>query len=433
MNKHTIIVVQMIGLFLILVSCAPQTLVSPTAAPQPTLVQTIKPSLISAATLTSTATLAPTETSTPALSPAITFPDPAGYTWVVVKTGFQRPVNLANAMDGSGRLFILEQRGIIQVLSNDEILPTPFLDIQDRVGSQGNEQGLMGIAFHPDFKNNGIFFVDYTDLNGNTVIARYTAAPDVLPADQNADPASEQILLQITQPYSNHNGGQILFGPDGMLWIGMGDGGNQGDPLGNAQSLQSLLGKILRIDVDHGSPYTIPADNPFVSGGGLPEIWAYGLRNPWGLEFDALTGDLFIGDVGQDQWEEIDFLPANFSAVPANFGWNLLEGNHPYKGSGQMTPENYIAPVYEYSHDLGCSVTGGMVYRGKKLPAFYGIYLFGDYCSGTIWGLIHPEGQEWQAVQLFQTAAKISSFGSDEQGELYFLDLNGGLYRLEIK
>lgn len=432
MNRQKFSLVQLFGLLLILAACAPQLPVPPSNTPEQTPVQTaaaltVAPSLSPSVTKTIAATLEPTV-------PSVTMlPDPAGYTWAVVKNGFQRPVNLTNAADGSGRLFVLEQQGVIRVLLNNEVLAAPFLDIHKRVGSNGNEQGLLGIAFHPDFKKNGVFFVDYTDLNGNTVISRFSAALNAAAASQTADSASEQILLQIVQPYPNHNGGQILFGPDGMLWIGMGDGGSQGEPHGNGQSLQTLLGKILRIDVDHGSPYAIPADNPFASGGGLPEIWAYGLRNPWGLRFDALTGDLYIADVGQDKWEEIDFLPANFSATPANFGWNLLEGNHPYKNSGQTTPKNYIAPVFEYGHGPECSITGGAVYRGKKLPEFYGVYLFGDYCSGTIWGLIQTGGQNWQAEKLFQTSAKISSFGVDEQGELYFLDLAGTLYRLETK
>jgi glucose/arabinose dehydrogenase len=421
MNIRRFSFIQGLALLLILAACAPQIPIQTTAA------ITIEPSITPNAVQTATATLEPT------IASVTTLPDPAGYTWAVVKNGFQRPVDLANAADGSGRLFVLEQRGVIRVMLNDEILATPFLDIQDRVGSQGNEQGLLGIAFHPNFKTNGIFFVDYTNLNGDTVISRFHADVTMQAASQSADPASEQILLQIAQPYPNHNGGQILFGPDGMLWIGMGDGGSAGDPLGNGQSLDTLLGKILRIDVDHGSPYAIPADNPFAAGGGLPEIWAYGLRNPWGLRFDLLTGDLYIADVGQDRWEEIDFLPANFSAAPANFGWNLLEGDHPYKDSGQTTPANYVAPVFEYGHDQGCSVTGGAVYRGTKLAEFYGVYLFGDYCSGTIWGLIHTAGQEWKAEKLFQTSAKISAFGSDEQGELYFLDLTGVFYRLEAK
>lgn len=338
-------------------------------------------------------------------------------------------MDLESAFDGSGRLFILEQAGVIRVMSGDSLEAQPFLDIRDRVGRGGNERGLLGIAFHPDFIANGTFFVDYTDLNGNTVISQFS----VHAGGTNADPNSEQVLLQIAQPYANHNGGRITFGPDGMLWIGMGDGGGQGDPNGNGQSLQTLLGKILRIDVDHGSPYAIPADNPYAAGGGAAEIWAYGLRNPWGLDFDPLTGDLFIADVGQNAWEEIDYLAAGELNPPVNFGWSLMEGNHPFNSNGQSLPGDYVGPVFEYDHNQGCSVTGGILYRGTKFPAFNGVYLFGDYCSGTVWGLIHPEGQGWVSGKLFQEAAKITSFGTDEQGNIYLVTLPGDLYRLEAK
>lgn len=432
MNKGKSSLKAAIVLLFLLTACTPHPSVSQASTPQQTMLQpsavfTPEPSPIPSMTPTPTATLEPTE------APVTSLPDPAGYTWAAVLSGLQRPVNLGNAGDGSGRLLILEQRGVIRVVLNDQVLATPFLDIHERVGSSGNEQGLLGIAFHPDFKDNGYFFVDYTDLSGNTTISRFSATVGAPADNQTADPASEQIILQIKQPYPNHNGGQILFGPDGMLWIGMGDGGSQGDPNGNGQSLQTLLGKILRIDVDHGSPYAIPADNPFASGGGLPEIWAYGLRNPWGMKFDPQTGDLYIADAGQDKWEEIDYLPAGFSAIPANFGWNLLEGNHAYKGNPQTPPDHYVAPVFEYDHSQGCVVSGGDIYRGKMLPEFYGVYLFGDYCSGTIWGLVHTGDQGWKAVLLFHTSAQISSFGSDEQGNLYFLDLRGTLYRLELK
>ena len=413
-------------LIIILAACAPGTQFTPTRSLEPS---SLSPTNFATAV---PATHEPSSTPTSTDASVNELPDASSYTWTLIQEGFSRPVNLSNAADGSGRLFVVEQRGVIRVMMNGSLLPTPFLDIRDRVGSQGNEQGLLGLAFHPKFIENGTFYLDYTNRDGNTVIARFSAPTSGAFSDQAADPASEQVLLQIDQPFPNHNGGQILFGPDGMLWIGMGDGGSQGDPNGNGQSLQTLLGKILRIDVDHGSPYAIPADNPFASGGGLPEIWAYGLRNPWGVSFDSLNGNLYIADVGQDSWEEINFIQAGFAEPPVNFGWNLFEGTHPYKGSGS-TPDHYVAPVYEYSHDFGCSITGGRVYRGSDLPAFYGVYLFGDYCSGRVWGLLQmPDGQ-WKSSQLFQTKAKISSFGSDEQGELYLLDLQGGLYQLKKK
>lgn len=365
----------------------------------------------------------PTLTFTPA-PPVSTFPDPANYTWTMVAQGLERPVDLRSLNDGSGRLFIVEQPGRILILQNGQLLATPFLDIRSEVGSSGNEQGLLGLAFHPQYAQNGFFFVNYTDNNGNTVIARFHVSSD----PNLADPGSETALLHVEQPFSNHNGGSLAFGPDGYLYAGLGDGGSQGDPHGNAQNTNVRLGKILRLDVDHGDPYAIPADNPFKNGG-APEVWAYGLRNPWRLSFDRATGDLFIGDVGQNTWEEIDYLPAG-SPGGTNFGWNAMEGNHPYEGQNQS---GFTAPVAEYSHQAGgCSVTGGYVYRGAALPEWQGIYLYGDYCTGIVWGLIHSAGG-WQTQVLFRTGFNVSSFGEDAAGELYLVDLGGAVYRLEHK
>ncbi len=225
------------------------------------------------------------------------------------------------------------------------------------------------------------------------------------------------------QPYANHNGGQVVFGPDGYLWIGLGDGGGQGDPNGNGQSHNTLLGKILRIDVNKGDPYVIPDDNPFHNGGGLPEIYAIGLRNPWRFTFDRQTGNLFIADVGQNQWEEIDLLPAGYSGAVMNYGWNIREGAHPYANGDTA---GLTDPIAEYDHGMGCSVTGGVVYRGSALPAFSGVYIFGDYCSGIVWGLIPTDGGGWEMKELYRTGLKIASFGEGEDGEVYLLDLNGG-------
>jgi glucose/arabinose dehydrogenase len=246
------------------------------------------------------------------------------------------------------------------------------------------------------------------------------------------DIATQKILLKVKQPYPNHNGGGLAFGPDGYLYLGLGDGGSAGDPLGNGQSLNTFLGKILRLDVDNGEPYAIPADNPFAgSGEAYPEIWAYGLRNPWRFSFDRATGDLFIGDVGQDQWEEINFVPAG-AAGGLNFGWNIREGLHPYKGDAPANAQ-LTDPVAEYSHNLGCSVTGGVVYRGQALPEFSGIYLFGDFCTGTIWGLIQP-GSGNQVQALFESGLGISTFGVDETGEVYLADYKRGtIYQLSRK
>jgi glucose/arabinose dehydrogenase len=367
----------------------------------------------------------------PMLSSVKVFPDTGGVDWKLIQGGFKRPIALANAGDGSGRLFVVEQAGIIRIVFQDVIQPGSFLDISSHVGSSGNEQGLLGLAFHPAFKQNGFFYVNYTDRDGNTVIARFHSDVSLPASQQTGDPASELILLRVQQPYSNHNGGYLAFGPDHMLWIGLGDGGSGGDPQGNGQSIQTFLGKLLRIDVDHGDLYAIPSDNPFAAGGGLPEIWAFGLRNPWRFTFDSLTGDLYIGDVGQNQWEEIDFLPAGFTGSPANFGWNIWEGTHPYQDGEAGAVLNMIAPIFEYQHNSDCSVTGGEVYRGNLLTDFYGIYLFGDYCSGTIRGLLQEDSGLWQEQTLFSTPFHITSFGVDEEGELYLLDMDSGLYRLE--
>jgi glucose/arabinose dehydrogenase len=248
-----------------------------------------------------------------------------------------------------------------------------------------------------------------------------------------ADPNSEVILLQVEQPYANHNGGGLTFGPDGYLYIGLGDGGSGGDPQGNAQNYLTLLGKMLRIDVDNGTPYAIPQDNPYIAlSSRLGQIWATGLRNPWRFSFDRLTGDLYIGDVGQNQWEEINFLPAG-APGGANFGWDYFEGFHSYEGAPAADLE-LVSPIIEYRHSGGsCSVTGGYVYRGQALPEWFGVYLFGDYCSGIVWGAIQNSDGSWQTEMLFNLPYSISSFGEDEDGELYLVDFNGSIYRLERK
>jgi glucose/arabinose dehydrogenase len=302
--------------------------------------------------------------------------------------------------------------------------PDPLLDIRQWVNDRGNEQGLLGLAFHPNYPENGYFFVNYTNPQGSTVIARFETSPD----SDVVDPESQQIILQFEQPYRNHNGGGLAFGPDGYLYIGTGDGGSGGDPLENGQRLDTFLGKMLRIDVDSGDPYAIPPDNPFALGGGLLEIWAYGLRNPWRFAFDSLTGDLFIGDVGQGDWEEINFQPAD-NPGGVNYGWNIREGGHPYAGD---TTQGLIDPVAEYSHREGVSVTGGYVIRDISLPDWQGVYLYGDFGSGMIWGLIRDEQEVWQSGVLFETNFSISSFGQDAEGRIYLTDFrSGGIYRLE--
>jgi len=391
---------------------------------------TIEPEMVSEAAPTATAEVeekpTPLPSATPTLPTVEMLPDPASVAWEVMARGLDRPVGMVDAGDGSGRLFILEQTGQIRVWQTGDLLPEPFLDLRGTVACCG-ERGLLGLAFHPEFGSNGYFYVNYTlESRGNllTRIARYQVSTEV----NRAEPESEYILLEIQQPYENHNGGGLAFGPDGYLYIGVGDGGSGGDPLGNGQSLDTLLGKLLRIDVDSGDPYTIPADNPFAGGGGQPEIWAYGLRNPWRFAFDPLAGDLYIGDVGQGDWEEIDFHPAG-SPGGVNFGWNVYEGMHHYNGAPD--PGEVLAfPVAEYGHDTGQSVTGGVVYRGAELPDWYGVYLYGDFSSGKVWGLLRLPDGSWQNSLLFTTGTLISSFGQDASGEVYLVNYNGELLRL---
>ncbi|HEX6303692.1 MAG TPA: PQQ-dependent sugar dehydrogenase, partial [Anaerolineales bacterium] len=394
-----------------------QTAVStPTAlSPNPTELPTPVP--------TEPASPVPADTSPPGT--AASLPDPANYTWDLVAGGLNSPVGMAVPADGSGRLFVLEQAGVIRIVQDGQVLATPFLDIVDQVGSGANEQGLLGLAFHPVYSENGYFYINYTDRNGDTVIARFSVSDDPNRADRD----SQLGLLGVDQPFANHNGGVVAFGPDGYLYLGLGDGGSGGDPQGNAQSLDTLLGKILRLDVDAGDSYGIPPDNPFADAGGRPEIWAYGLRNPWRFSFDHLNGDLYIGDVGQNAWEEIDFLPAGHPGG-ANFGWDYREGAHPFEGTPPAGLE-LIDPVVEYSlSGANCAVTGGYVYRGQNLPDFHGVYLYGDFCSGVVWGLLRLPDGSWQNAALFETGANITSFGQDEAGEIYLVDRQGSIYHL---
>lgn len=343
-----------------------------------------------------------------------------------VVEGLERPVSVAHAGDGSGRLFIVQQGGEILVFDGTELLPVPFLDLSSMV-STGSEQGLLGLAFHPDYETNGLFYVNLTDVAGDTLILRFTVS-----ADRNvANPASVVPLLAVDQPFANHNGGQLAFGPDGKLWIGFGDGGSGGDPGDRAQNGNTLLGKIVRIDVDQGVPYGIPEDNPFISNPAvLDEIWALGLRNPWRFSFDRLTGDLFIADVGQNDWEELDFEPVT-SAGGRNYGWRRMEGAHCFNPTSNCNDGSLILPILEYSHSLGCSITGGYRYRGREMPEHFGTYFFGDYCSGRIWGgTENLETGTWTSTELLDSDLSISTFGEDEEGELYVADLGGTLYRL---
>lgn len=327
---------------------------------------------------------------------------------------------------GDSRLFITLQGGVVRVHDGTRLLQEPFLDIRNLVLS-GGERGLLSIAFHPGYAQNGLFYVNYTDVRGDTVVARYSVSPD----PNRANPASAVPILMIQQPFANHNGGQLQFGPDGYLYIGMGDGGSGGDPGNRAQNLGDLLGKMLRIDVNSAFPYAIPPSNPFVGQAGRrPEIWAYGLRNPWRFSFDRVTGDLWIADVGQGIWEEVDFQPVT-SIGGENYGWRRMEGAHCFNPSTNCNPGNLVLPVIEYDHSVGCSITGGYVYRGTRSPRLAGQYIYGDFCTGRIFGATRSATGTVTNQLLLDVPFNISTFGEDVAGEVYVGDYsNGILYRL---
>lgn len=336
---------------------------------------------------------------------------------------FRSPVYVTSP-PGDSRLFVVEQAGRIRVIKDGRAGGQPFLDIASRVRS-GGEQGLLSMAFHPDYRTNGWFYVNFTDRNGDTHIERFTASanPDV------ADPASMRLIMKIDQPYSNHNGGLVMFGPDGMLYIGMGDGGSGGDPKGNGQNRHARLGKILRIDVSRGDPYTIPAGNPFANGrDGAREVWATGMRNPWRFSFDRAAGLLYIGDVGQNREEEIDVAPASRGGI--NYGWNIMEGAECFRSSG-CDRNGLHAPVLTFPTSGGnCSVIGGYVYRGKLLPQIVGHYLYSDYCGGWLRSFRYQNGsaadrRTWKIPDI----GNVVSFGEDSSGELYIVAENGRILR----
>ncbi len=359
-------------------------------------------------------------------TPVVFEPDQFTISLEPVVEGLNAPLFATHANDD--RFFVVEKAGVIRLVVDGTLEDAPFLDISDRVGSSGNEQGLLGLAFDPSHSESGFFFVNYTDSNGDTVIARYQVSAD----DPNqADPASESIVLQLEQPASNHNGGMLAFGPDGYLYIGTGDGGGGGDRYANGQNPATLLGKMLRLDVtsDPQQPYTVPADNPWLTGDWngqdvRDEIWAVGLRNPWRYSFDRATGDLWIGDVGQNQFEEVNYTPAN-SAGGLNYGWPIMEASACYN-SNDCNSDGLVLPVAEYSHSGHCSLTGGYVYRGERFPALQGVYLFGDYCSGTIWATWFTDAGEWNTAVVLEDGGTLSSFAEDQAGELYVTDLNSG-------
>ncbi len=339
---------------------------------------------------------------------------------------FNRPLDIQNAGDKSGRLFIVEQPGRIYVLQDEDAKEKElFLDIENLVNDSGNEQGLLGLAFHPEFEENGYFYINYTDNNG-TVISRFKVSS----TPNKADSSSELKLLEYSQPYSNHNGGGMAFGPDGYLYIAVGDGGSAGDPNGNAQNRQTLLGSILRIDVDNqesGLNYAIPEDNPFIDNGEgfREEIYAYGLRNPWRFSFDSKNGNLWAADVGQNAVEEINIIEKG-----ENYGWNIMEGTKEYSPNPNVDPNTLEPPIYEYLHPLGRSITGGYVYRGQEYPELEGAYIYGDFISGIIWALEYEEGMEPENIILSETNLRISSFGLSETKELYLASFDGKIYQL---
>lgn len=349
-------------------------------------------------------------------------PGAADLTAEVVVGGLSAPIYLT-APAGDSRLFVAEQAGRIRIVEAGQLLATPFLDITDRVVS-GGERGLLSIAFHPLYDSNGLFYVSYTGDDGSSRIERYsvTVNPNL------ADPASAKLILSVPQPFSNHNGGLIVFGPDGMLYVGLGDGGGGGDPQGHGQNTNTLLGSLLRIDLDGGDPYAVPADNPFVGSAGADEIWAYGLRNPWRFSFDRQAGNLYVADVGQNRWEEVNVVAA--TALGLNYGWNIMEGAHCF-ATDPCDNNDLVLPALEYGHSQGCSVTGGYVYRGAAIPEIQGHYFYSDYCRGFLRSFHYTGGvvtdeRQWDVGNL----GNVLSFGEDGLGELYILTGNGTVYRL---
>lgn len=350
--------------------------------------------------------------------------------------GLSQPVDLTAPPGDTTRIFIVEKTGRVRIFRAGQVVARPFLDVSGLV-SGGSEQGLLGLAFHPNFSSNGKFYVDYTDRAGDTRIVEFAVGSD--PDTASSTVAGRQVLF-VDQPYANHNGGQVAFGPDNYLYIALGDGGSAGDPQGNGQNLGALLGKILRIDVDGGSPYAVPAGNPFVGrAGARGEIWSYGWRNPWRFCFDHLTGDMVVGDVGQNLYEEIDHEPKGLPG--RNYGWRIMEGFHCYPQNASCDTVGLTLPVAEYDHGTGCSVTGGYVYRGPSMPELHGSYFYGDYCTGIVRSLEIQDGvavnaKDWTSA--LRTAAGgpmagLSSFGLDARGELYLVLLDGEIYRLVRK
>jgi glucose/arabinose dehydrogenase len=419
---------------------APTSTPAATPTASATVLVTIAFSLTVSPTVVASPTVATPEVarSTPAASPVPATATPSSPTasptvmkWPQLAltpfvAGLRSPVQITHAGDGSKRIFVVQQTGQIRIIQDGALRAEPFLDLADRVSCCG-ERGLLSVAFPPDYAARGHFYVNYTNRSGDTVVSRFGLTADL----DVADSASEEIVLAVQQPFANHNGGQLAFGVnDGYLHIGMGDGGSAGDPENRGQNPAELLGKLLRVDVEAGvSPYAIPAANPFTQTVGYRgEIWALGLRNPWRFAFDRMNGDLYIADVGQNEYEEVDHQPAA-SGGGENYGWRIMEGTHCYKAS-DCDSAGLILPVAEYDHSQGCSVTGGVVYRGIQFDRLVGMYLYGDYCSGRIWGL-RQTGAGWANQLLLETTFNIAAFGEDEAGEIYVTDYAGGnIYRI---
>jgi glucose/arabinose dehydrogenase len=345
-----------------------------------------------------------------------------------VATGLSSPLYLTTPPGDVSRLFIVEQTGAIRIVKDGSLLPAPFLDLSGRIVA-GGEQGLLGLAFDPEYVTTGRFVVHYTNPAGDTHLSTFQVSPD---ADV-ADAASEQVILTADQPYPNHNGGQVTFGPDGYLYLGLGDGGAANDPEGRGQNLTELLGSILRLDVQGGTSYTVPPDNPFVGHPeARPEIWSYGLRNPWRFSFDRATGDLYIADVGQERFEEVDVgLAADGAGRGVNYGWKIMEGSHCLSGD-PCNQTGLTLPVFEYGHNQGCSISGGYVYRGSAIPQQQGVYFYGDFCQGWVRSFRYSGGAvteqtDWPSLR---PGGPITSFGEDSAGELYVISAAGGVYKV---
>jgi hypothetical protein len=354
---------------------------------------------------------------------------PALTTTLVVR-GLSSPLDFQVPPGDRARAFVVEQTGRIRIVRGGAVVATPFLDVASRI-STGGERGLLGLAFHPQYASNGRFFVNYTDRNGDTHISEFRAQP---PSADTVDPGTERQLLFVAQPFANHNGGRLAFGADGMLYAGLGDGGSGGDPLGNGQNLSTALGKLLRMDVDHGSPFAVPSDNPFLArAGAFPAIWAYGLRNPWRFAFDRANDDLYIADVGQDAVEEVDFAPAPRRGGE-DYGWNVMEGSRCFQPASGCSQAGLTLPVLEYTHADGCSITGGVVYRGCRLPGYAGTYFYSDFCTAFVRSFRMVGGQvtdrrDWTAALGKGLNAPVG-YGVDDEGEVYIVDQDGEVYKI---